>query len=688
MDNQNSVHEIRVIDNKTISMGQALQQLIPLGKSLSMAVGYFYLSGYQLTTDVFNEMANKQTIRIIMGNRTDSNTALEIHEGTQIYNANQYKEKKPTNPVEAITKEIESISEDTDAAYAAYQLKDLIAYGKLKIKVYTGPSDYFHAKVYLIGREDEYDGYAIVGSSNFSRGGFTGNSELNVLTKDSYPNLLKWFDELWNSSEVENFDIKLIELIENQIIKPSNYVSPIKEPLISDLGEIRIPAYIEVRDYQKEAIITWFKSQGRGILEMATGTGKTITALTTASKLFQQFNNLAIIIVCPYKHLVTQWEKECKKFNLNPILGYESRLLWEEDLNSKITSFNIGAINCFSLITTNTTFASESMQESLKKIKGNSILIADEAHHLGAEHLRTILPENMEFRLGLSATPDRWYDEEGSVALKSYFENGVIFKYGLKEAIGTHLTQYYYHPHLILLNDDESEYYIELSKKIAKCFPKGEDYELSQNSYLQNLLIKRARLLSGALNKLAKIRELMDKQRDSKFNIFYCGDAKVEGERQIEQVIRILGSDLGMKVHSFTSEENEQQRKDLLKRFDSGELQGLVAIRCLDEGVDVPATQNAYILASSTNPREFIQRRGRILRKFPGKQFSYIHDFIVIPRDITEISKLETEIFNIERKMMARELRRFKEFADLAVNGPQARTIILEIAEQYNLLDL
>lgn len=686
-----SIHQHRVIDNHTITMTEALTQLIPLGTTMSIAVGYFYLSGYQQISEVLEKMALKNKIRIIMGNRTDKWTANEINEGVHVY---QYKTdhlEEPLSPKQALETEVIQVEPDSAAACAAYHLRDLVAQGRISIKVYTGPSDYFHAKVYLIGREDPLDGYAIVGSSNFSRGGFTGNSELNVMTKDVFPNLITWFDDLWDSPDVSDFNIELIDIIENRVKVPRSY----NPQWFEDKGGYNlvsgpeIPAYIILRDYQKEAINTWFKvAKGRGILEMATGTGKTITALATSTALYKNLQNLAVIIVCPYQHLVTQWEQECNHFKMRPILCFKSRKLWEETLNAKITDFNIRALQSLCIITTNDTLSSDIMQESIAKLKGNVMIIADEAHHLGASYLRQCLPQNAGFRLGLSATPDRWYDSTGSEALNDYFENGVIYRFGLRQAIGEFLTEYYYYPHLVTLTEEENETYIELSKEIARHFVMDEDYEISNNTTLKNLLIKRARLLSSAANKLVELRKLVYERKDSLYNLFYCGDNKVDGKRQIDEVIAILGLELGMRVHPFTAEENYRERQQLLQNFENGVLQGLVAIRCLDEGVDVPATQTAYILASSTNPREFIQRRGRILRKHPNKRHAYIHDFIVIPRNPEDVDKLDAATFNIERKMMARELKRFKEFAGLAENKHVASLEIHEIAKLYHLLDI
>jgi DNA phosphorothioation system restriction enzyme len=687
-----SVHEQRVIDNNTINMAEALNQLLPLGNAFSMAVGYLFLSGFELVQEALGSVAVKEGIRIIMGNSTDYNTAQEIEEGVSLYqlssNVEDYVKIRPT---QALEREITLIEPGSKKAFTAYRLRDLIAQGAVSIKVYTGPADYFHAKVYLINREEHLDGYAIIGSSNFSRPGFTGNSELNVLAKDVFSYLMKWFDTLWDSPNVSDFNLELINIIENNIERPDGYILGLAEERTEyeySSGPL-IPGYITLRDYQKEAIKSWFKDgRGRGILEMATGTGKTITALAIAAIFFKNYKRLAIVIVCPYQHLVTQWERECRHFNIKPILCYKSRTLWEDELNEKITSYNIGTLSSFCFITTNDTLSSPTMQASIERLNGDVLIIADEVHHLGAMRLKNSLPSNIDFRLGLSATPERWYDDAGTDGLNKYFENGVIFQFGLREAIGTYLTEYYYYPHLVTLTEEENEDYLNLSKEIARRFVQDEDYELTGNTVLKHLLIQRARLLSSAKNKLVRLKEIMTEQKHSNFNLFYCGDAKIGGERQIDRVVSLLGRELGMRVHPFTAQEDPRERRELLQRFEAGQLQGLVAIRCLDEGVDVPATQNAYILASSTNPREFVQRRGRVLRKYPGKKYSYIHDFLVVPRDLEDIQLLDAATFNTERKLMARELRRFKEFATLAINGPQASLQILDVAKAYNLLDI
>ena len=303
-------------------------------------------------------------------------------------------------------------------------------------------------------------------------------------------------------------------------------------------------------------------------------------------------------------------------------------------------------------------------------------MIADEAHHLGAERSRLSYPENIPFRLALSATPDRWFDDAGTLALRAYFGE-TVFAFPLEKAIGVSLTPYYYYPHLVPLTDEELEQYEELSAKIAKLINSKDE---KRQQALEMLLIKRARLMNNAENKLSTLSKLVDSEDHIEHTLFYCAP------EQIDDVLHLLGWNKGLLVHRFTAEENTKERQQLLTNFADGKLQALVAMKCLDEGVDVPTTRTAYILASSSNPREFIQRRGRILRKAPGKEFSIIHDLIAVPPTLHTVVR-NSPTFESERSILRRELGRFKEFANLARNKHQALEVIWDLAKRYGLMD-
>ena len=473
------------------------------------------------------------------------------------------------------------------------------------------------------------------------------------------------------------------------------------------MAELRTPDWLEPRDYQTEAVESWIQAQGQGVLHMATGTGKTITSLLAASELTdRQQGRLALVVAAPYQHLVDQWVAELRNFGATPIRAYQSRTTWTDKLAGQLTEFSSGARDLVSVVTTHATFGSSHFQRLLKRLDGTEILlIADEVHHLGAPHLRQHLLTTVSGRLGLSATPNRWYDDDGTEAINSYFSKGVVFNFGLEEAIDRgYLCEYYYIPHIVELTEEESERYIALSKAIGKQMGSvsGDigDVDLQEDDQLKQLLFKRARLVGVAENKLLKLKSLVQRSGDIHHTLVYCSDGQLQSEgeatkRQLDAVTEMLGKDLGIKSHKFTYEENQETRERLLKDFEDGTLDALVAIRCLDEGVDVPATETAFILASSSNPRQFVQRRGRILRPHPSKRHAIIHDFIVSPP--ADIRNSESDsAFNLERRLVQKELQRASTFADSAKNHPDAELAsiptspesLADLKSDFNLLDI
>ena len=496
------------------------------------------------------------------------------------------------------------------------------------------------------------------------------------------------FERLWSNCDPNVRVFDLPEAARENILRLRTEERPYAEPEWIKLRRIReakspyriprpeIPSNIDLRDYQKEAISAWFAHDCRGLLEMATGTGKTITALAASARLYEQEEQMAVIIAVPYQHLVDQWHEEAKAFGYRPVLAYKSKAHWFNELNQQIIDYNGGHRRFISVVTTHTTFISSEFQETIARLKGSSLLIGDEAHHLGAERSRWTYPEHIPFRLALSATPDRWFDDAGTAALRTYFGE-TVFAFPLEKAIGISLTPYYYYPHLVPLTDDELVHYQDLSTKIAKLMNREDE---NRQQALKMLLIKRAELLNKAENKLEVLSKLVDMQSDMKYALFYCAPG------QIDDVLRLLGWEKGLRLHRFTAEEDTQERQQLLADFARGDLQALVAMKCLDEGVDVPSTRTAYILASSSNPREFIQRRGRILRKAPGKEFSIIHDLIAVPPTIWTVGR-DSPTFGAERSIIRRELQRFKEFANPALNKHQALDVIWDVASRYGLMD-
>ena len=454
------------------------------------------------------------------------------------------------------------------------------------------------------------------------------------------------------------------------------------------LGCPRIPPLIQLRQYQQQAVANWFSNQGRGTLKMATGSGKTITALAIATELYQKIGLQALLVVCPYRHLVTQWARECQNFNLEPILAFENVRSWHNQLSTQLYNIHSGNQPFITVITTNATLIGEGLQSQLKYFPDKTLIVGDEAHNLGSRRLEESLPRNIGLRLALSATPERYFDEDGTEALFDYFGCVLQPELTLADAIRQGaLVHYLYYPVLVELTEAETVAYAKLTKRIGWALMQEEHIDL-KNDTLTSLLVQRARLIGAATNKLKALRQLMVERLDTHHTLFYCGDGSVEGaiseesNRQLAAVVRLLGAELGYRVNTYTAETPVVEREELRRQFETGNLQGLVAIRCLDEGVDIPAVQTAVILASSSNPRQFIQRRGRILRPYPGKERATLFDMIVLPPD------LGRETLEVERNLLKKELRRFLEFADLADNAGEARVKLLQLQRRYGLLDM
>lgn len=465
----------------------------------------------------------------------------------------------------------------------------------------------------------------------------------------------------------------------------------------------RIPEDVTLHDYQKEAISVWVGENYRGIFDMATGTGKTYTGLGAISKLSEDLDDeLAVIIVAPYQHLVEQWVEDIEKFNMNPIVAYgnPAHKDWRKKLSKAVLDQKIRRDKrFFCMVCTNATFTDKYLQEQIGKIKTPILLVVDEAHNFGARTYAKLLDDRFTYRLALSATLDRHRDEEGTALLYNFFGKKCI-EYTLERAIDEDkLTPYKYYPVLVYLSDIELESYEELSYEMSKCLIKGKDGKYKLNKRGEILALKRSRVVAGAIQKLDALREAILPYKDDHNILVYCGATRIVDEsddapddesdiRQIEAVTKILGNELGMSVARFTSDENIEQRALIKEHFQKGDdLQAIVAIKCLDEGVNIPGIRTAFILASTTNPKEYIQRRGRVLRKAPNKPFAEIYDFVTLPRPLDSVSGLTIEQANRDKTLVKNELARIKEFGRLAMNSMVANNLIWEIEEAYHLDD-
>ena len=610
-------------------------------------------------------------------------------------------------------------------------LANLVADGILDIRIaYTmdrSGMGMYHEKMGII-EDDEGNVIAFSGSNNESATAMSINYEtMDVFRnwgdsseKERVQLKCNAFHSIWNNNEpnieVMEFENITKALIEKYRRKSTNFNIDKEEypDGVSAEGERsidkttiapRIPEGFELRDYQVEAIDKWEEQDFKGIFDMATGTGKTYTGLGAAARLSKRLEDrLALIIVCPYQHLVEQWVEDIVLFGMKPIIGYSSSIQrsWKKNLESAIRDqkLKVRKREFFCFVTTNATFSSEFVQNQLSKIRSDILLMVDEAHNFGADNLRRLLLPNYKYRLALSATLDRHGDPEGTEALYRYF-GGKCIEYSLEKAIGEgKLTPYKYYPVIVSLSDIELQEYDNLTTQIAKCLTKDQRGKTVLSEKGKRLALQRSRLVAGASGKIQALEKYIMPYIEDKHILVYCGATTVfDGNqenmqidndeiRQIDLVTDLLGNKLHMKVSQFTSKENVEERNILKREFaDGSNLQALIAIKCLDEGVNIPKIKTAFILASTNNPKEYIQRRGRVLRLAEGKDYAEIYDFITLPRKLDEVTGITEEQMKRELTLVKNELCRAEEFARIALNSVTALAIIDDIRTAYDLQD-
>lgn len=683
------------------------------------AVGFFSSSALvDLASGITGLIQNGGEIQLIASPRLTKEDVDAINDGLK---------RRDDVIEEVLLRELVSVGNFEEARLNL--LSNLIAANRLEIKIAFLDNEntigMFHEKLGLMYDKDG-NIIAFTGSMNESSNAFSVNYEsIDVYTSWSQDNqrvLNKQaaFNAMWNDYEPSirvmsfpNVDKRLMELyrITDTLESAIDLINKPAAPKMSNLSEApkkyndvagpRVPSSVTMREYQLEAIREWEGQQFVGIFDMATGTGKTYTALAAISHLYKVKNGrLAVIIICPYQHLVEQWKEDIVAFGMNPIVCYSASAQknWRDRLKTAVTSFNLGIIDHFCMVSTNATYSLDYVQSTVKKLSEDFVLVVDEAHNFGAKHLNSVLLPNAPYRLALSATIERYGDEEGTQRLYDYFGEKCI-EYTLKQAIDNGmLTPYYYHPVVVNLNQAELDEYLELTKKISKNVHKDKFGKIQTTEYAKSLMIKRARLVAGATAKLYELRELMADYMNDNQILVYCGATTlrdvdydenkppVDDVRQIDLVTDIMGNEMGMRVTKFTSEEPAEERERIKESFAEGkQLQAIIAIRCLDEGVNIPSIRTAFILASSTNPKEYIQRRGRVLRKFPGKKYAEIYDFITLPLPFEAINNVDENTISSVKTLAKREIARMKDFAEIAENPFESDSLISAIQYAYDI---
>lgn len=685
------------------------------------AAGFFSSSALvELSRGISGLIKNKGKMQLIVSPKLSEEDIKAIKEG--------YK-KKDELIEKNLLYSLEEKLEDSEKDRLNLMI-DLIAKGILEIKIAILDTDddfgMYHEKIGVI-IDNENNKLAFTGSYNESLNSYVNNFEsLDVFStlKGEYERVNEKnisFDKMWNNVTNKLKIVDIPEAITNELFEVYYDEEKVKSEEEIILEESIKPKKVKpsltfdkLRKYQKEAIEKWEKTGYNGILDMATGTGKTYTAIGAATRLYNSLDgNLAVIIVCPYTHLVEQWAEDLKQYGFNPIIGYgeSNDRNWKEKLESKSMLFKMDSPNdmFFCLITTNASYKKPYIQSQIAKIENKNVLfIADEAHNLGASDMLSKLNNNIKYRLALSATFERHNDEEGTSAILNYFNNNYCIHYGLKKAIEMGmLTEFNYHPIITSLSEEELYDYGKMTSELTKYLRKDKNGRLKLSDQAKFILLKRAKLVAGSSEKLGIIVNLLKNQYKKEHGIFntliYCGATTIndssynefvadsDDEKQINLVKKIVKDDflkdgIDLNVARFTSLEDNKMRSLIKEQFSSKEINIVTAIKCLDEGVNIPAIKTAYILASSTNPREYVQRRGRVLRKFDGKDYAEIYDFITLPRSLSEASSMNSETLISDIGLVKRELARIKDFADTASNYTEIYGIIEKINSIYGEL--
>jgi superfamily II DNA or RNA helicase len=586
----------------------------------------------------------------------------------------------------------EGLEKDTRNCLAWLVADDLLEF-RFAVSRETGFQGHYHDKVGVF-TDQAGDRVAIHGSFNDSFQGSLNGEAFSVFkswepVQDAFvQHHGRRLDRLWENENRQFCVYSIPDAIREELIElRSSRGRPYRLPgtsVLKTMGNGLLCCPYELRKFQEEAITSWEKAECRGLLEMATGTGKTVTALAAAVSRFQELKQLALVILVPYLHLVQQWQRDCQAFGFLPVPCSSAHSGWQMEAASKIQDFRIGGIRHLCIIAVHKTAASVSFLAKLEQLpQETSMLVADEAHALGARNLRKALSHHIGLRLGLSATPKRWFDQEGTFELYSYF-SGVCYEYPLESAIRDgFLVPYEYHPILVGLSQEELERYAELTNTIGALRSQA-DQQPEVASRLEKVLLERARIVSNASQKLPGVLKLVQRlvranegqRKELRHLLVYCAPSTHKN------VLRAL-SGVGLRCHEFVHTVTLPQREELLERFAKSDIQALVAIKCLDEGLDVPPTRTAIFMSSTTNPREFIQRRGRILRPSPGKEKAIIYDFLVVP-PVGHAGFARSS----EESLLRREMPRFAEFSSVALNRYEARSVVRDILDKYEMLFL
>lgn len=548
----------------------------------------------------------------------------------------------------------------------------LIANGTLDIKIAVAESTgIYHDKLGIL---EDFDGNTVVfyGSANESLSGYQNNYEKIRVVKS------------WVAAEVESIEDECKEFQAlwdgtNPFVKIYNYKESARANILEVINTRKnsvgtaASAPIKLRDYQEEAINAWVNNDHHGFYVMATGTGKTWTAIFSAKRLVEE--HPAMIVICaPYKHLVKQWADDVEKAfpGAKLIMVSSENPAWETQISQEIIRKQYKPDNQIIIISTIASFKMDRFTNVINRSKEDKMLIVDEAHRFTDRPDK--LKKTFKYMLGLSATPFSGTSAQKGLELMEWF-GGQVFNLPIENALERgFLVPYNYYPIYVYATEEEEGKFKYHTQKILSCF---KNNKCVNPDLLVKSLRNRLRVISMAEEKTTRIDEIINRISEKDHFVVYCGDGRLFDAdsgmelRHIQAIKRVLTAH-GFKASQFTATENMVDRMELVDAFNKQEISALAAIRCLDEGINIPSIKSALILSSNDDYREFVQRRGRILRTYGNKEFANIYDVIVLPsHDMQGWAKIE--------------LRRFHEYARLALNWEELEVELNDHLGAYGL---
>ena len=549
-------------------------------------------------------------------------------------------------------------------------LAELVSRGILDVKVASVKNDFgiYHDKLGIL-TDKVGNNVVFYGSPNSSANAYLNNYEKIRVVRDwiqgegeAVRDEISEFDSMWENR--------------NPYLEVFDFMESVKECILVVKEERsrgkKVKDPIELYDYQKDAIQAWVDKGFRGFYVMATGTGKTWTAIYSAKRLLEEHKCL-IVIAAPYKHLVRQWAEDVNKLfpDAETVLISSENPQWYTISKRLVLSQQYHPEKQIILITTIKSFYSAKFEKVINLSDEEKLLIVDEAHRFTqrSENLR----RTYSYMLGLSATPINGKQNESGIALLDFF-GGLAYNLPIEEALERNfLVHYNYFPVYVTATSAEEENFNAISSNMAGCFRDGV---LIDRERFVKYLRARLRIMGMAEEKLARIKTFVDQIKEKDHFVVYCGDGRLFDEQDEEirhiQFVQNQMDDMGIRTSQFTANENMDRRMELVDMFNKQEIDALVAIRCLDEGINIPSIKSALILSSNDDYREFVQRRGRILRKYKGKKSADIYDVVVLPSAMCP-------------KMAIIELRRYYEYAKLALNKEERLAELQTLLSQYGL---